>query len=227
MAKSGNKEVKGTPVPILIFTPVLIFLICVSLTAVLGITPYNKLVTYVNLVFSDKMKNTSSASESITISEDINLFERDPSVSTSSTGTVKYPVFGEQYAMLSCEAAEIYVPVYWGSDDALLKNGACQLSASVVIGEKGNVVIDAHVNTFFENLDKLKEGDTVVLNTSYGEFTYKVTKQAIFEKTDKTYIIQKKDDDKLTLYTCVKQILGSSSQRLAVICEPVEKVFYN
>ncbi|MBE6852713.1 MAG: class D sortase [Ruminococcus sp.] len=226
MADEKNRQTKPTPKPVLIITPVLLFIICVALTVLLGITPYNKFVTYLNVAFSDKMGNTTSAADDIVVSGDIKLFEKDSTAATSKEGKVVYPAFGEQYAMLSCEAINLYVPVYWGSSEELLKNGACQLSASAVIGDKGNTVIDAHVNTFFADLDKLKEGDIVKLSTSYGEFSYKVVKQAIFEKTDKKYVSQTKED-KLTLYTCVKQLLGSSTQRVAVICEPTEKAFYN
>lgn len=222
----SEKNKKGTPVYIYFLTPFFIFMLCASIGLTFGITPYNKVITYVNLVFSDKMKNTVPASESIVVSGEINKFENEGNKTESNIGTVIYPSFGEQYAMLSCASKELYVPVYWGSSSVLLESGACQLTSSSVIGEIGNVVIDAHVNTFFANLDKLEEGDEVVLRTSYGQFTYKVTKQVEFSKTDKKYISRSKDD-KLTLYTCVKQILGSSDQRLAVICEPVEKLFYN
>lgn len=222
----SEKKNKHTPKAVLFITPVLLFAVCVSLTAVIGIVPYNKFETYLNIAFSDNIKSQTSAADSIVVSDDINLFERDENAKVSSTGEVKIPSFGKQYAMLSCESINLNVPVYWGSSDELLKNGACQLSSSAAAGDKGNTVIDAHVNTFFADLDKLSEGDIVRINTSYGEFTYKVTGQAVFEKTDKKYISQDKTD-KLTLYTCVRQILGSSSQRLAVICEPVEKKFYN
>lgn len=226
MAENKTKESGRTPLPVILLTPVLIFIICVSLTVLIGITPYNKFNKYINIAFSDRMQNTTSASESIIVSNEINHFDNNSGAQKSDKGTVIYPEFGEQYAILSCEAIDLYVPVYWGSSDELLKNGACQLSASAVIGNSGNTVIDAHVNTFFSELNRLKEGDIVKLFTSYGEFTYEVKSQALFEKTDKKYISQTKED-KLTLYTCVKQVLGSSSQRLAVICESKEKAFYN
>ncbi len=226
MAENKTKESGRTPLPVIILTPILIFIICVSLTILIGITPYNKFNKYINIAFSDRMQNTTSASDSLIVSDEINHFDNNSGVQKSDKGTVIYPEFGEQYAILSCEAIDLYVPVYWGSSDELLKNGACQLSASAVIGSSGNTVIDAHVNTFFSELNRLKEGDIVKLFTSYGEFTYEVKSQALFEKTDKKYISQTKED-KLTLYTCVKQVLGSSSQRLAVICESTEKAFYN
>lgn len=222
-----NKQLPGkTSGVVLVLTPVFIFLICAALTAVIGIVPYNKLTTYLNIAFSDSKKSTAAGAEEIIVDGDIKKFEKPADATMSKEGNVVYPVFADQYATITCDAIDLYAPVYWGSSEELLKHGACQLSASPVIGEKGNVVIDAHVNTFFAKLDKLKEGDTVVLNTSYGEFSYKVSKQVTFEKTDKKYVAPSKEN-KLTLYTCVKQILGSSTQRVAVICEPVEQVFYN
>ncbi len=226
--KEKQKETgRRTPVVVLIFTPLLVFMICTALTVVLGIKPYNKFTTYINVAFSDKMKMTNPASELLKeMNEEVKEYKKDPQVSVSQTGEVIFPVFGEQYATLKCDAIDLYVPVYWGSDNELLKRGACQLSASTVIGEKGNAVIDAHVNTFFENLDKLEIGDKVVVNTEYGEFTYEVKQQVTFVKTDKKYVSPTKEE-KLTLYTCVKQVLGSSDERIAFICEPVEKAFYN
>ena len=229
MSKNNSEEgqnCRPTPKPVLIITPVLVFLICTALTAVIGIVPYNKMTTYLKIAFSDKLKSTSVAADNISADSPIINFDKDRSENVSKEGEVVYPKFGEQYATLSCDTIKLYVPVYWGSDDKLLENGACQHSSSVVIGKTGNVVIDAHVNTFFADLDKLKEGDLVVLNTSYGEFKYKVTKQITFAKTDKTYVLPS-DTDKLTLYTCVKQVLGSSDQRIGVVCEPVDKAFYN
>lgn len=225
MSKDKKQSSEKTPGVVLVLTPVFVFLICAALTAIIGIVPYNKMTTYLNIAFSDNKKSTSTSNQDVIVDGDLKSFEKPADAKTSKEGTVVYPKFGEQYATITCEAIDLYVPVYWGSSDELLKHGACQLSASPVLGEKGNVVIDAHVNTFFSALDKLKEGDIVVLNTSYGEFSYKVSKQVTFEKTDKKYVAPS-SDDKLTLYTCVRQILGSSTQRLAVICEPVEKVFY-
>lgn len=227
MKEKQKKSGRYTPLAVLIITPILIFMICTALTIVLGIKPYNKLTTYINIAFSDNMKMTTPASDLLKeMNDEVKEYTKDPQASVSQTGEVIFPTFGEQYATLKCEAIDLYVPVYWGSDNELLKKGACQMSSSAVVGEVGNAVIDAHVNTFFENLNKLKEGDTVVINTNYGEFTYEVKKQVEFVKTDKTYVAPAKEE-KLTLYTCVKQVLGSSDKRIAVICEPVEKAFYN
>ena len=61
--------------------------------------------------------------------------------------------------------------------------------------------------------------------TTYGKFTYEVTEQIQFESTSKSYLKQT-DDDRLTLYTCEMQLLGSSSKRVGVICKLTDKAFY-
>lgn len=229
MGKNKNEAgaVSGTPKIVLIFTPLLIMMVCAAITVVAGIKPYNKVSSYLNIVFSDNMKMKSTASQDLIIGKaDVTKFDGLDDQNKKNEGKAIYPKFGEQYAVVECEAVKMSVPVYWGSNSELLKNGACQLSGSVAVGDAGNAVIDAHVNTFFENLDKIKEGDTVVVKTSYGKFTYEVKETAEFVKKNRKYISPSKTE-KLTLYTCKKQVLGASDQRVAVICEPVEKVFYS
>ena len=131
-----------------------------------------------------------------------------------------------QYATLKIASIDLEAPVFFGSSDELLHEGVCQYIGSVVIGEKGNVVLDAHCNTFFLNLGDVKAGDEIILTTSYGEFKYKMKESTIFKDTDNSLISPTKDDC-LTLYTCYGNLLGPTEDRLAVICELVEKKFYN
>ena len=81
------------------------------------------------------------------------------------------------------------------------------------------------MNTFFHDLSQLQVGDMVTAYTTYGKFTYEVTEQIQFESTSKSYLKQT-DDDRLTLYTCEMQLLGSSSKRVGVICKLTDKAFY-
>ena len=78
---------------------------------------------------------------------------------------------------------------------------------------------------FFDKLKDVKTGDTVTVYTKYGEFQYKVTELISFNKTDKKYV-SSTDEARLTLYTCKKDILGASGERIGVICEPVSQKFY-
>ena len=120
---------------------------------------------------------------------------------------------------------DLFVPVYWGSGVDLLKKGGCQMPSSAFIGSDGNTVINAHVNTFFRELDQLAAGDTVMLYTDYGQFTYKVTERITFDAEDTQYL-QKTDDERLTLYTCEKNLLAESAKRVGVVCSLEKRAYY-
>lgn len=209
-----------------ILTGLFLLILCTAVSVVALIKPYEKIQTYLNIIFMDTMKIVPSTGlEGLVITENDIRTETDPAVEMADTGEIIRPVFGEQYAVLECEAISLSVPVYWGSNAELLERGACQTSSSKVIGEAGNAVIDAHVNTFFADLHQVVPGDTVVLYTQYGIFTYEVTEQITFENTDKTYVVPT-EDTRLTLYTCKQQVLGTSTTRVGVICKPVDQKYY-
>ena len=145
---------------------------------------------------------------------------------TYDKGEVVYPEYGTQYAVIECEAVDIFVPVYWGNGSELLELGGCNTPSSVVAGGEGNTVISAHVNTFFADLNKIKVGDEVKLYTDYGRFTYVVSELIEFESTDKKYL-KKGDKDILTLYTCEATLLAASDNRIGCRCELEKREFYN
>jgi sortase A len=214
--------------------PVIYILTAVFMTALstaaayaAAIVPYEKCKTYLDLAFMDSMKilPASGVSGLVIKENDQITTEKKTEQKFSETGTVKHPDFGEQYAVLECKSVSMNVPVYWGTDNELLEHGACQTTSSKVIGEVGNVVIDAHVNTFFADLDKISKGDEIVLYTEYGVFTYKVKELVTFENTDKRYVLPT-SYDRLTLYTCKQQVLGSSTTRIGVLCDLVSRQFY-
>lgn len=208
-----------------IVTPFIVLLFCSAIVAVGLIKPYDKLKMYLSLAFMDDLKTTpESKNTGLVIKDD--PINTDYSGSTSSDGTLIRPDFGEMYAVLSSKAMGTDVPVYWGSTAELLDIGACQSTGSVVIGDKGNTVISAHVDTFFADLEKLKTGDTVTLKTNYGEFIYTVSESILFDRSDGRYV-SPTEDDRLTLYTCKRDILGNMEQRTGFICTLKERKFYS
>jgi sortase A len=211
-----------------IITTVLLMILCTAVSAAALIKPYEKVQTYLHIAFMDDMKiKPASGLDGLVIKEN-EISTQKPAEQEqqfSDTGEIQRPSFGEQYAVLECDAINLSVPVYWGSTPELLERGACQASASKVLGEVGNVVIDAHVNTFFADMHKIAPGDEIVLYTKYGIFTYEAYEQVKFENTDKTHILPK-ETDHLTLYTCEAQVLGTSTTRVGVLASLVSKQFY-
>ncbi len=218
-----NKKKSNTFV--LIITPVLILIICICIIAAVSIKPYNKFSTYLDIAFMDTLKTKSNGGTVAGLHIKDTDIDVDYSASTSPEGEVIRPQFGEQFAVLRSDALSLSIPVYWGSSSELFEHGACQASDSAIVGTEGNAVISAHVNTFFSDLNKMKKGDIVTVNTQYGYFTYEVSEIIEFKKSDKKYVIPTKDT-KLTLYTCKTDILGSSDIRTGVVCTLTDKQFY-
>ncbi|MBR4319736.1 MAG: class D sortase [Oscillospiraceae bacterium] len=215
--------------PLLYFlTGIFLLILCIAVSVGVLIKPYEQLQTYLNLIFMDQsMKITPSSGVSGLVIQEKEIETAPPAEQQEfyENGQIIRPAFGEQYAVLKCDAISLSVPVYWGSSAELLERGACQASSSVLLGETGNVVIDAHVNTFFANLNQLNTGDSITLYTDYGIFTYEVSEKIQFLNTNKKYILPTVDD-RLTLYTCEAQVLGTSDNRIGVTCSLVSKQFY-
>ncbi|HAG13782.1 MAG TPA: class D sortase, partial [Ruminococcus sp.] len=187
------------------------------------LTPAHTLQKYLNIAFMDNLKTTEKTAGLQILENDIDTTGGNGE--TYDTGKIIYPTFGEQYAVLSAPAIDLTVSVYYGVNEELLERGACQSTQSAIIGETGNTVIDAHVNTYFSDLSKLREGDEVLLYTKYGNFTFRVARLIAFDKNDKRFLTTT-DEQILTLYTCQPQVIGSPDQRLGVQCIPVSSKFY-
>lgn len=203
-----------------IVTPFVIFAICAGIIGGAALIPAEKISKVAGIVFS---ANAETDPEKI---NEIKYVEKEVEAELDDGNKIVYPSFGMQYATLKINSIALEAPVFFGSTEDLLQQGVCQYIGSVVIGETGNVVLDAHCNTFFLNLGDVKVGDEIVLETSYGKFTYKMKESTIFKDTNNALISPTKDD-RLTLYTCYGNLLGPTEDRLAVICELVSKEFYN
>ena len=219
----SNKQTKDSRL-VCIATPFILLFICVGIFIAAMIKPADKLKVYLNLAFMDNLKsNPESAGSGLVIRE--NDIIDDYSGDTYEEGEFIRPKFGEMYAILTSSAFDLQIPVYWGSNSELFEHGACQSTGSIIIGDKGNSVISAHEDTYFADLYKLQKGDNITLKTNYGEFSYSVTETISFNKSDSKYV-SPSETSKLTLYTCKKNVLGCSDERIGVICEPVSKKFY-
>ena len=211
--------------PAYLLTPLLLFLLTGGiLVLAYSLAPVHRVQKYLNIAFMDNLKTTGTTA-GLHIRENEIETVQDPAQKTYEDGKIQYPTFGEQYAVLSADSIGLTVSVYYGVNADLLARGACQTTQSAIIGETGNTVIDAHVTTFFSDLEKLKPGDTVQLYTGYGSFTYEVAENITFDKHDKRWLAVT-EDEILTLYTCAPQVLGSADMRVGVRCKPVSKQFY-
>ena len=120
-----------------------------------------------------------------------------------SLGTLQIPAIGLTVSVYETEDNELEAMVH---GVAHFKETSCW---------DGNVGLAGHnqgVNTFFQDLYKLKNGDKIILTTALGTRTYEVTMSKEIDETDWSYL-DRTDDNRITLITCVNHDL---TKRLCV-----------
>ena len=96
-----------------------------------------------------------------------------------------------------------FAPDVW---TPLLRSGPAHLEGSALPGQPGNDVIFGHLNIWgsvFLNLDRLKPGEDITLNTTWGTYVYRVTSLETVPQTDLGAVaIHKGGPAVLELVTC-------------------------
>ncbi|MGH9003540.1 MAG: class E sortase, partial [Acidimicrobiia bacterium] len=129
---------------------------------------------------------------------------------------------GDPMTRLRIPAIGVSTVVVEGTTASALRAGAGHYVNTPLPGEAGNVGIAGHRTTYgkpFADLDRLKPGDDVVLETPLGAHVYKVSRDPfVVEATDWT-VISQTPAPSLTLTACHPK--GSARQRIVVRAEMV------
>jgi len=118
-------------------------------------------------------------------------------------------------------ALELSAVVFEGTDKAVLAKGPGWYKESVLPGE-GNTAIAGHRTTYgawFRHVDKLEEGDEIIIGYDSRGYTYRVERVFPVAKNDWS-VIDPCGYPALTLTTC--HPAGSARQRLIVRAALVE-----
>ncbi|HVF53587.1 MAG TPA: sortase [Actinomycetota bacterium] len=110
-------------------------------------------------------------------------------------------------------------PGHYPSCRAGFEAPLCTPFDAVFPGEKGRVIVSGHRTTYgqpFWDLDRLKRGDTIDIDTRWGEFTYRVTKTEVVPPDSRAIVVQS-DKAELVLTTCNPKF--SAAERLIVYAE--------
>ncbi len=120
-------------------------------------------------------------------------------------GTIRIPRIGAKYAVVQ------------GTDTASLRKGPGHYPDTSFPGQGGTVAIAGHRTTYlapFNQVDKLKRGDAIVLDMPYGKFTYLVDKTKIVDPSDLSVVDRVPGPEQLVLSAC--HPLYSASHRIIV-----------
>ncbi len=132
---------------------------------------------------------------------------------------------GDPITKISIPAAGLQpTVVVEGTGASALRAGAGHYPNTPLPGEEGNVAIAGHRTTYgkpFANLDHLKPGDEIFLETPVGKYTYKVSRDPFVVKPTDFSVIAQTPGKTLTLTTCHPK--GSARERLIVKAELVSE----
>lgn len=146
--------------------------------------------------------------------------------SSNKNPDVLYPVRpkqGEEIGSLYIPKLNASLPIFHGTDEDELEKGVGHYANSVLPGEKDNSVLSGHRDTVFRRLGEVGVGDLLTVNTSAGEFTYKVNKVRIVDANDRTVIVPKPRAT-LTVSTCYPfNYIGDAPQRYILVAYMVSK----
>jgi sortase A len=137
-------------------------------------------------------------------------------------GTREVP--GSAYAVIRIPSIGVNYVVVEGTDYTSLKKGPGHYPDTADPWDgTGRVGIAGHRTTYlspFYDLDRVAPGDEIVLETKYGRFRYRVTRNFVIASAGSGVVLEQTDEPTLVLTTCHPRF--SSSERLIVEADLVE-----
>ena len=173
---------------------------------------------------------SSSASGSVEIQKE-ELIAPKPLETDVIEGEFVMPLFATQWATMNVDGwKERDIPVYYGNSDEVLRAGAAQAQFSRFAGQGGKVVLSAHVNLEFYEIEdsaaRFESGEEVLvtLDTLWGTYVYRVEEVVIFDHLDATPLLPEEGEESLFFYTCYprENSLAYKTERIGLKCSLVE-----
>jgi sortase A len=113
------------------------------------------------------------------------------------------------------------VMVVEGVNSGDLKRAVGHIPGTALPGERGNVGLAGHRDTFFRPLAGIQQGDTINMETLEGVYRYRVMSTKIVKPGD-VAVLYPTGQDSLTLVTCFPfHYVGSAPFRFIVRAEPL------
>ena len=126
---------------------------------------------------------------------------------------------GAALARLVIPKIHLDVAVVEGTSRKALLVGPGHLLNTPLPGDKGNVVLAGHRDTFFRHLGELSRGDTITITSAGHEYRYDVTGTEIVDPSD-TEVLASSPGHRLTLITCYPfHYLGPAPKRFIVFAQ--------
>jgi LPXTG-site transpeptidase (sortase) family protein len=135
----------------------------------------------------------------------------------------KTVVSGVPIGKLTIPSVGISAIVLDGDDSGTLNIAPGHIPGTALPGEYGNAGIAAHRDTFFRNLETVREGDPITVTTLGGVYLYRVDSTEVVDPT-RTDVLAPTKGAILTLVTCYPfHWIGPAPKRFIVRSQLVHK----
>jgi len=126
------------------------------------------------------------------------------------------PPYGGLVGRMEIPRLHLSAVVFEGTDDPILSRGVGHLTGSALPGQKGNVVLAGHRDSFFRALRNIRSGDVVEVTTEYGTRNYSIKSTEIIDPTQVS-VLEPTRTPTLTLVTCYPfYFVGHAPKRFIV-----------
>ena len=106
--------------------------------------------------------------------------------------------------------------VVQGDCEKILRLAVGHFPGTALPGQRGNMVLAGHRDTFFRALRDIREGDRIVIESPNGSYDYEVESASIVSPTDLS-VLRNSGNKELTLITCYPfSWIGSAPDRFVV-----------
>lgn len=174
------------------------------------------------------MISSSSNKEVSTVDFEINKNSEVPQINIDekTKDLTDYPEYGAQYGTIKIPSINVDLPLYFGDSLSILKYGIGHSNFSYFPGEGGTVLCMGH-NTvkMLKSLPKANIGDNIILDTTYGTYTYQIYDSAIAYQDELEKAPIQREKEILILYTCYPvDGIGHATHRYLVYANLVSEV---
>lgn len=137
--------------------------------------------------------------------------------SSATTGATRRTVApGETVGRIEIPRLGVSAVIKAGIDARTLQLAVGHIPGTAMPGEKGNVGLAAHRDTFFRRLGEIQSDDEIRVTTSEGAYRYRVERTHVVDPGD-VWVLDPTDHAALTLVTCYPfRYIGSAPQRFVV-----------
>jgi len=157
-------------------------------------------------------KNASRESDALLSRTDAGEHSLEPRTASDEglIGRIEIPTLG------------LTAPVLEGTGERALRRGVGHVKSTAFPGERGNVALAAHRDTYFGKLGEVSTGDLITIRTFDGTYTYKVD-YTLIVTPERGDLLAPVENSTLTLVTCYPfNWVGPAPKRFVVRASRVD-----